>query len=80
MRAGHQKCKGTNTMATVTNSISQRKSGSECVPHVCLKVSGRIPLYWPKRYKLHDLDNQDNNSILCCNLFWTMIHTYNTST
>jgi len=23
---------------------------------------------------------QDNNSILCCNLFWTMIHTYNTST
>ena len=56
MRAGHQKCKETNTMATVTNSISQRKSGSECVPHVCLKVSGRIPLYWPKRYKLHDLD------------------------
>ena len=27
MRAGHQKCKETNTMATVTNSISQKKSG-----------------------------------------------------
>ena len=23
---------------------------------------------------------QDINPILCCNLFWTMIHTYNTST
>ena len=27
MRAGHQKCKEINTMATVTNSISQKKSG-----------------------------------------------------
>ena len=27
----------------------------KCVPHVCLEIAGVIPLYWSKRYKLHDL-------------------------
>ena len=27
----------------------------KCVPYVCLKIACVIPLYWPKRYKLHDL-------------------------
>ena len=41
------------------------------VGYLCIGQNGTNYMIW-----LY----QDINQMLCCNIFWTMIHTYNTST